>query len=105
LSRTIKALHESPQHDGVLPGDRQLLCRRRPRRWHIEVACTRPDGGHYILALDNAMARLVAHEVDHLNGRLYVSRMREGTRPIPVAEYRGTGHAWAYPTQSRAAER
>ena len=51
------------------------------------------------------MARLVAHEVDHLNGRLYVSRMREGTRPIPVAEYRGTGHAWAYPTQSGAAER
>jgi hypothetical protein len=30
--------------------------------------------------------------------------MREGTRPIPVAEYRGTGHAWAYPTQPGAAE-
>jgi peptide deformylase len=75
------------------------------RPLHIEVACTRPGGGHYILALDNAMARLVAHEVDHLNGRLYVTRMREGTRPIPVAEYRGTGHAWAYPTQPGAAER
>jgi peptide deformylase len=45
----------------------------------------------YVLSLDNAMARLAAHEIDHLNGRLYTSRMREGTRPIPVAEYRGTG--------------
>ena len=64
----------------------------------------RPQSRH-ILALDNAMARLGGHEVDHLNGRLYVSRMREGTRPIPVAGYRGTGHAWAYPTQPGAAER
>jgi peptide deformylase len=75
-----------------------------PRPLRIEVACTRPDGQQYILALDNAMARLVAHEVDHLNGRLYTSRMREGTSPIPVAEYRGTGHAWAYPAPGRAAE-
>lgn len=75
-----------------------------PRPLHIEVACTRPDGQQYILALDNAMARLVAHEVDHLNGRLYTSRMRGGTSPIPVAEYRGTGHAWAYPAPGRAAE-
>jgi peptide deformylase len=75
-----------------------------PRPLHIEVACTRPDGQQYILALDNAMARLAAHEIDHLAGQLYVSRMREGTRPIPVADYRGTGHAWAYPAQAHAAE-
>ena len=31
-------------------------------------------------------------------------RMREGIRPIPVAEYRGTGSAWAYPAQAGAAE-
>jgi peptide deformylase len=68
-----------------------------PRPLHIEVACTRPDGGQYILALDNAMARLAAHEIDHLNGLLYTSRMRDGIRLIPVAEYRGTGRTWAYP--------
>jgi peptide deformylase len=76
-----------------------------PRPLHVEVACTRPGGGQYILVLDNAMARLVAHEVDHLNGRLYVSRMREGTRPIPVAKYRGTGHAWDYTAESGPAGR
>jgi peptide deformylase len=68
-----------------------------PRPLHIEVTCTRPDGQQYVLALDNAMARLAAHEIDHLNGRLYTSRMRDGVRPIPVSEYHGTGQSWAYP--------
>jgi peptide deformylase len=75
-----------------------------PRPLHIEVACTRPDGQQYVLALDNAMARLAAHEIDHLNGRLYTSRMRDDVRPIPVSEYHGTGQSWAYPApgQNRA---
>jgi hypothetical protein len=77
--------------------------RPRARPLHIEVACTRPDGQQYLLALDNAMARLAAHEIEHLNGRLYTSRMREGTRPIPVSEYRGTGRAWTYSVQGRTA--
>lgn len=68
-----------------------------PRPLHIEVACTQPDGQQYILTLDNAMARLAAHEIDHLAGRLYVSRMRDGVRPIPVSEYRGIGYTWTYP--------
>ena len=72
------------------------------RPLHIEVACTRPDGQQYILALDNAMARLAAHEIDHLAGQLYISRMRDGVRPIPVSEYRGTGHTWAYPAPGQA---
>ena len=67
------------------------------RPLHIEVACTKPDGQQYILVLDNAMARLAAHEIDHLAGQLYVGRMRDGVHPIPVSEYRGTGHTWTYP--------
>ena len=47
------------------------------------------------------MARLAAHEIDHLNGRRYSSRMRDGIHPIPVAEYRGTGHTWTYETSKR----
>jgi peptide deformylase len=70
-----------------------------PRPLRTEITYARPDGSQYILALANGMARLVAHEVDHLNGVLYTSRMRDGVAPIPVAEYRGTGHAWAYPAQ------
>jgi peptide deformylase len=70
-----------------------------PRPQRIEITCTRPDGSQYILALANGMARLAAHEIDHLAGKLYVTRMRDGVRPIPVSEYRGTGRAWAYPAQ------
>lgn len=47
------------------------------------------------------MARLAAHEIDHLEGRTYVNRMGDGVSLIPVAEYRGTGHAWTYQTQGR----
>lgn len=40
--------------------------------------------------------RLVAHEVDHLHGRLYTDHMRVGVSPIPVEQYRGTGTTWTY---------
>jgi peptide deformylase len=67
-----------------------------PRPLRIEVAYTRLDGEQHVISLSSAMARLTAHEIDHLHGLLYTSRMRPGTRPIPVAEYRGIGHAWSY---------
>jgi peptide deformylase len=68
-----------------------------PRPLRIEVACTGPDGRQHVLSLGSAMARLAAHEIDHLNGILYTSRMRHGIQPISVSEYRGTGQAWTYP--------
>ena len=48
------------------------------------------------------MARLAAHEIDHLGGQLYVSRMRDGVNPIPVSEYHGTGYTWTYPAPGQA---
>ncbi|GAA0379250.1 peptide deformylase [Streptomyces blastmyceticus] len=44
----------------------------------------------------DGLARLVAHELDHLDGVLYVSRMSPGTGVIMVAEYKGTGRQWQY---------
>ena len=101
-----RVISESAQADEQFEGCLSFFDVRGlvPRPLHIEVACTRPDGQQYVLSLDNAMARLAAHEIDHLNGILYTSRMREGTSPIPVAEYRGTGHTWTYPAQARGAE-
>jgi peptide deformylase len=91
------------QYEGCLSffGVRGLV----PRPLHIEIACTSPDGQQYILALDNSMARLAAHEIDHLAGRLYTSRMRPGIRPIPVSEYRGTGQTWTYPAPGQGSAR
>lgn len=67
-----------------------------PRALRLEVEHTTLDGGHVITTFANGIARLVAHEVDHLYGILYTDRMREGVQPIPVEEYRGIGRGWAY---------
>jgi peptide deformylase len=64
----------------------------RPLR--LEVEHTDLTGRPTITVFTGGLARLVAHEIDHLNGRLYTSRMRPGVAPIPVEEYRGTGQPW-----------
>ncbi|WP_433479534.1 peptide deformylase [Spirillospora sp. CA-142024] len=46
----------------------------------MEVARTRLDGRQVAIVLNAALAHLAGHEIDHLYGRLYIDRMREGTR-------------------------
>jgi peptide deformylase len=67
-----------------------------PRAHIIHVEHQDIDGRHRITMFEKGMARLVAHEVDHLQGLLYRSRMGAGVEPIPVSEYRGTGTSWRY---------
>jgi peptide deformylase len=67
---------------------------KRPLR--IEVEHQNIDGEVEITAFDLGMARLVAHEIDHLDGILYRSRMPVGAKLIPVADYKGTGQRWTY---------
>jgi peptide deformylase len=67
---------------------------RRPLR--LEVEHERLDGGRQITAYERALARLVLHEVDHLEGKLYVDRMAPGRSLVPVEEYRDTGRPWRY---------
>jgi peptide deformylase len=67
-----------------------------PRPLAISVEHQDIDGTERITIFEQGMARLVAHEVDHLHGLLYRARMREGVNPIPVSEYRGTGSGWSY---------
>ncbi len=67
-----------------------------PRPLWIEVEHQDIDGTKRITVFERAVARLVAHEIDHLNGLLYKARMRPGIDPIPVSQYRGTGTAWRY---------
>ncbi|MFI7642960.1 peptide deformylase [Nonomuraea sp. NPDC049400] len=65
-----------------------------PRPLTLEVEHTTLDGQTKTTAFPYGLARLVAHEIDHLAGRLYTSRMREGVKPLPVEEYRGIGQPW-----------
>ncbi|MEV4424030.1 peptide deformylase [Streptomyces sp. NPDC049602] len=67
-----------------------------PRPMSISVEHTGIDGQQHITIFERGHARLVAHEVDHLHGTLYRSKMRPGVQPIPVSEYRGTGKTWQY---------
>jgi peptide deformylase len=71
-----------------------------PRLLEIEVEHQAVDGETCITTFDRGTARLVAHEVDHLYGVLYRTRMRPGVEPIPVAEHKGTGRQWSYEPQA-----
>ena len=73
-----------------------------PRPLTIHVEHQDLTGDRRITVFDHGIARLVAHEVDHLHGILCSDRMREGAQPIPVEQYRGTGTGWHYPAQSTA---
>ncbi len=66
----------------------------RPHVIHVEH--TTIDGLKKITVFERGVARLVAHEIDHLHGHLYTDRMRPGVEPIPVEQYRGTGSGWKY---------
>jgi peptide deformylase len=53
-------------------------------------------GARIITAFEQAMARLVGHEIDHLEGRLYTDRMAPGTPLVPLDEYQDIGSPWRY---------
>lgn len=67
-----------------------------PRSRVIYVEHATVDGTTKITKFERGLARLVAHEVDHLHGLLYTARMRPGVEPIPIEQYRGTGTTWKY---------
>ncbi|MFF4748564.1 peptide deformylase [Streptomyces sp. NPDC001270] len=67
-----------------------------PRPLSISVEHQDINGERHITLFEHGVARLVGHEIDHLEGVLYRKRMRPGVEPIPVAKYRGTGQGWQY---------
>jgi peptide deformylase len=66
----------------------------RPLRLDVEHA--RYDGTRVTTSFEQATARLVSHEIDHLEGRLYVDRMASSAPLVPVSEYQHAGQPWAY---------
>lgn len=67
-----------------------------PRPLKITVETTALTGETVTIVYERGLARLIHHEIDHLDGLLYSARMRTGVEPIPVEEYRQTGRAWVY---------
>lgn len=67
-----------------------------PRPLAIHVEHQDVGGQLHLTAFDRGAARLICHEIDHLNGQLYRARMRDGVEPIPVTEYKSGGKQWKY---------
>lgn len=71
-----------------------------PRSLRITVETVTPDGSTMTTVYERGEARLIAHEIDHLDGLVLLNRIRPGVTPIPVEEYRktaeATGRAWSY---------
>jgi peptide deformylase len=67
-----------------------------PRALVIHVEHQDIGGERHITVFDQGIARLVAHEIDHLYGILCSDHMRDGRKPIPIEQYRGTGKRWHY---------
>jgi peptide deformylase len=67
-----------------------------PRPLCVQVEHQQVDGTTRITAFKRGVARLVAHEIDHLAGVLYTDHMADPTNVIPVEQYRGRGQSWQY---------
>jgi peptide deformylase len=67
-----------------------------PRPHVIHVEHTTIDGTKKITIFERGLARLIAHEIDHLHGQIYTDQMRPDIEPISVEQYRGTGTTWKY---------
>ncbi|GLF94055.1 peptide deformylase [Streptomyces yaizuensis] len=67
-----------------------------PRPLEITAETTTLSGETVTTVYERGLARLIHHEIDHLDGLLYTAHMRAGVTPIPVEEYRQGGQAWSY---------
>ncbi|WP_037260493.1 peptide deformylase [Kibdelosporangium aridum] len=67
-----------------------------PRPLVIHVEHQELSGARKITIFERGVARLVAHEIDHLHGKLYIDRLPPGTEAIPIEQYGGSGLNWQY---------
>jgi peptide deformylase len=89
-----ESLDADEQYEGCLSFFDYRGLVARPLR--IEVEHARFDGARVITSFEQAMARLVSHEIDHLEGRLYVDRMDPDSPLVPVEDYQQAGQPWRY---------
>ncbi len=58
-----------------------------PRPLSITVEAAALDGSTVATEYGGALARLLQHEIDHLDGLLYTARMRPGVEPISLRRF------------------
>ncbi len=82
------------QYEGCLSFFDVRCLVNRPLVIHVEHQDI--NGERRITIFERGIARLVAHEIDHLNGILCRDHLPADLPPIPVEQYRGTGTGWQY---------
>jgi peptide deformylase len=93
-----KIVGESVDHDEQYEGCLSFFDVRGlvSRPLLVEVEHASYEGDRTVSTFRQGLARLVAHEVDHLHGLLYSDRMPVDGRLIPVEEYHDQGQPWHY---------
>jgi peptide deformylase len=92
--RVIEEAPGDEQYEGCLSFFDVRGVVSRPLILHVEHQDI--EGQRRITIFERGTARLVAHEIDHLNGILYTDRMAPELSTIPVSEYRHGGTDWRY---------
>ncbi|WP_344651712.1 peptide deformylase [Cryptosporangium japonicum] len=85
---------DEPKYEGCLSFFDARGRLARPLR--ITVEHQGYDGSPRVSVFTESVARLVMHEIDHLDGTLYADRMDVTEKLIAASDYRGTGHRWDY---------
>jgi peptide deformylase/transcriptional regulator with XRE-family HTH domain len=86
--------HYDEQYEGCLSFFDVRGLVSRPLVLHVEHEDF--TGTRKITIFERGVARLVAHEIDHLHGRLYTDRLPPGADAIPIEQYGGSGLNWQY---------
>jgi peptide deformylase len=86
--------HSDEQYEGCLSFFDVRGMVRRPLAIHVEHQDV--NGQRRITIFERGVARLVAHEVDHLSGRLYIDVLPSADKVVPVEHYQGSGSTWSY---------
>ncbi|HWY79602.1 MAG TPA: peptide deformylase [Candidatus Sulfotelmatobacter sp.] len=67
-----------------------------PRPLEIEITYQKLDGQEIHSSFSFGTARLIIHEIDHLQGTLYTTRMKPEQKLLSYDEYRGKNQSWQY---------
>ncbi|MBP2325557.1 peptide deformylase [Kibdelosporangium banguiense] len=86
--------HHDEQYEGCLSFFDVRGLVPRPLVLHVEHQDL--SGHRKITIFERGVARLVAHEIDHLHGTLYTDRLPPGAEAIPIEQYGGSGLNWQY---------
>jgi peptide deformylase len=93
-----RVLDASPDLDGQYEGCLSFFDVRGlvDRPLWVDVESALLNGTQVVRRFERGLARLVLHEIDHLEGRLYTDRTPPGAPLVPVEEYQEAGRPWRY---------